>query len=351
MKTSKLFVVMFAFCGLIAGALRVAAAAEEAPAAAPRHNVLFIAIDDLRPQLNCYGEKYMVTPHLDKLAAGGRRFERHYVQAPTCGASRYALMTGLRPSTPRSMDNGAFADLAEPTPERPESMAHLFRRHGYRTVCLGKISHQPDGRVFSYDGRGDGHLELPHSWDEVGAAPGKWETAWNAFFGYADGSARVPGKTPAFEAADVEDEGYPDGLLAGAAVEKLRELKDKPFFLAVGFYKPHLPFNAPRKYWDLYDRDEIPLSPNPEAPAHIDIKRSLHGSGEMFGSYRHPERGGAGKRISDDYARTLRHAYFAAVSYADAQAGKLLDELELQMQAPRLPDEVAEEKTGEENGP
>jgi arylsulfatase A-like enzyme len=294
-----------------------------------QYNVLFIAVDDLRPQLGAYGESYMVTPHLDKLANEGRLFKRHYVQVPTCGASRFSMLTGTRPSSRTHLRNDAFEALLPSVEEdRPESFVHLFRRAGYRTTALGKISHSPDGRLFSYAGEGAGAREMPFSWDEVGLPYEKWETAWNAFFGYADGSNRNENsdRRP-FEREAVADTAYPDGLIAQAAIEKLRAMDDQPFFLAVGFFKPHLPFTAPAQYWELYDPDTLPLAPNPDPPEAIN-PASLHASGEMFGNYRHTEEGGKGTRVSDEYARTLRHAYFASVSYVDAQVGKVLDELD-----------------------
>lgn len=302
-------------------------------AQAARMNVLFIAVDDLRPDLGAYGNREVRTPNLDRLAAEGLVFLRHYVQVPTCGASRFSMLTGQRPSTAAALGNEAFVELLPRTEaERPESFPHLFRRAGYHTAAIGKISHYPDGRVFTYAGEGDGRLEMPFSWDHVQGPVDRWGTAWNAFFGYADGSNRNQERAekPPFEAADVPDDGYPDGLIAEAAIARLREPRDRPFLLAVGFFKPHLPFTAPKKYWDLYDRDSISLSPNPLAPEGAN-PRGLHASAELFNSYGpHPSRGGAGVRIDDEYARTLRHAYYAAVSYTDAQVGKVLAELDRQ---------------------
>ncbi len=286
-------------------------------------NVLFIAIDDLRPQLGAYGENIMVTPHLDQLAAESRLFERHYVQVPTCGASRYAMLTGLRPTTPDHLSNQAIRILLprEELP-RPESFVHLFRRNGYHTTAIGKIGHYVDGRLYSYEGEGDGAPEMPFSWDEHLMPYEKWGTAWNSFFAYADGSNRNMnrGHYPAYERVDVPDTAYPDGLIAETAIQKLDDLQDEPFFLGVGFFKPHLPFTAPEKYWALYDPDSLDVSPNPEAPVGIN-SNSLHPSNEMFASYAHPHRGKANDKI-------LRHAYYASVSYVDAQVGKVLDELD-----------------------
>ena len=301
------------------------------PGPTVRPNILFIAIDDLRPEIGAYGHSHMVTPNLDRLAAEGRPFLRHYVQVPTCGASRYALLSGVRPHLDEHLNNNVFRNMiGQEEPEEPESVAHLFRRAGYYTVAIGKISHHPDSRLFTYEGEGDGSLELPYSWDEVTGPVGKWGTGWNAFFGYSDGSNRnmEPGAYLPYERAAVPDTSYPDGLIAEDAVKALQKVKDRPFFLAVGFFKPHLPFTAPEKYWALYDSVDIDISPNPGAPVGAP-DQSLHPSNEMFRNYGpHESKGGAGVRIDDEYARTLRHAYYASVSFVDAQVGKVLDELD-----------------------
>jgi len=284
-----------------------------------RLNVLFIAIDDLRPQLGCYGHQEMVTPNLDRFAAQGRLFKRHYVQVPTCGASRCALLTGRYPASAAAYDNDAFATLPREDARAVISLPHLFRTHGYHTASIGKITHAPDGAAVS------GEPELPFSWDEFGVPHGKWGDGWSAFFGYADGSTRTPGETPATEGADVPDDGYPDGLIAEAAIAKLNELKGRPFFLAVGFFKPHLPLNAPRRYWDLYNgANQIPSAAWDQPPKHVDPAISLHKSGELTPRYTGFAQPGV---VSAAEAAHLRHAYAACVSYADAQAGRLLDEL------------------------
>ncbi|MGD9855656.1 MAG: sulfatase-like hydrolase/transferase, partial [Planctomycetaceae bacterium] len=141
---------------------------------------------------------------------------------------------------------------------------------------------------------------------------------------YADGSGRVRGVSPPIESADVDDDGYPDGLIAQAAVEALQNVQDRPFLLCVGFFKPHLPFCAPKKYFDLYDPDTLPGPPHPDPPVGAD-PRSLPAGGEVFGNYRH---GVEHPQTDAVHHRRLRQAYFACVSYADAQIGKLLDELD-----------------------
>jgi arylsulfatase A-like enzyme len=321
----------FRFCFLLLGlGLSLHCAESPEPPKKPAPNILFLAIDDLRPQLGAYGESYMHTPRLDGLAAEGRLFTRHYVQVPTCGASRFSLLTGVRPASAAHLRNSAFETLLSAhSASQPESFVHLFRQRGYYTAGLGKMSHMPDGKLYEYNGEGDGAPEMPLSWNESWGPIGKWGTSWNAFFGYSDGNNRnmERGKYPAFERAAVADTALPDGLTAQRAIEMLQQLKDTTFFLGVGFFKPHLPFTAPAKYWDLYDADSLPLSPNPEPPLGI-AQEDLANNGEMFGNYRHEEKGGKGIRISDESARELRHAYVAAVSYVDAQVGKVLDELD-----------------------
>lgn len=299
-------------------------------------NVLFICIDDLRPELGCYGNDYMHTPNIDMLAEKGAAiFTNHFVAVPTCGASRYCLLTGKLPQTTNHLSNHAIRDFisGKQESEIPETFIHHLRRNGYYTVGIGKISHYVDGLLYGYSDSTGTEYELPHSWDEMLLNPGKWGTGWNAFFGYANGENRqsMDRQVKPYEMADVEDTGYPDGLITEQALIKMKELakRDGPFFLAVGFFKPHLPFNAPKKYWDMYNRNEIPLSPNPEVPSNVNME-SLHASREFNGYKLGDEKATLEGPVSDEYARKLRHAYFACVSYIDAQVGKLLDELEEQ---------------------
>ena len=297
-------------------------------------NVLFICVDDLRPEVGCYEDKiHMKTPNLDRLAAQGMSFSNHYCAVPTSGASRYALLTGMYPKNRKALSNDACYQLIAGQPEQsvPETFIHQFRRNGYYTAGIGKISHSVDGYIYGYEEPKSDRLELPHSWDEMLFDPGKWENGWNAFFGYADGNNRqnMKNQVKPYECGQVNDEGYPDGLTANLALTKLKELaaKNKPFFLGVGFFKPHLPFTAPEKYWDMYEEESLPLTPVPDLPKNVN-EASLHNSGE-FGSYRLGDEDATIEHpVSDVYARKLRHAYFACVSYIDAQIGKLMDELD-----------------------
>lgn len=300
----------------IPGSEGVAAAA----ALPEKPNLLFIAVDDLRPQLGCYGERWMVTPNIDRLAKTGMTFNRHYVQVATCGASRHALLTGLRPAVEADYRNGPFKiHRAELAARATESFPHLFKQNGYRTVVVGKVSHS----------NSNSRDDLPRSWSEVRQLKRRWGARHNFVNAYAQverpaSAAKPRNKGYAFESAPIDDKGYPDGWIAEHAVKALGDLKDDCFCLAVGFVKPHLPFNAPAKYWELYDPDEIPGIPLPHVPDGIDPNISLHPSFELLGQYDVPEGG-----LHDAaYIRKLRHGYCAAVSYADAQIGKVLDELD-----------------------
>lgn len=298
-------------------------------------NVLFICVDDLRPELACYGNEYIKSPNIDKLAGNGFLFTNQFVNIPTCGASRNCLLTGQLPVSVAYLNNNITANTisVQSETEIPETFIHQLKRNGYYTVGIGKITHHPDGYVYGYMEPKSNQLELPHSWNEMLLDDEKWGSGHNAFFGYADGTNRntLKGEVKPYEMADVPDTAYVDGLTANLAIKKLKELKKKgqPFFLGVGFFKPHLPFTAPKKYWDMYNEDEIPLSPVSFIPENVN-KASLHSSGE-FNQYKlGEEKASLDAPVSDEYARKLRHAYFACVSFVDAQIGKVLDELEKQ---------------------
>ena len=276
-------------------------------------NVLFIPADDLRPQLACYGQEHMITPNIDRLADRGTLFARPYCQAPVCGATRASLLTGVRPTRERFVDFKTWVDRDLPG---ALTLPEHFRRHGYVTLSVGKVfHHRSDTSERSWS-------EPP--WHPLKDSP---EASWRDYQLEAnrtlDGASDHRG--PPFECADVPDDAYFDGRIADRAIDDLRRLAaaDEPFLLAAGFIKPHLPFNAPRKYWDYYKSGDIRLADNPFAPDAAP-ERAIHNFGELRAYFDVPAEG----PVSDDMAHRLVHGYYAATSYADAQVGRLLDELD-----------------------
>ncbi len=299
-------------------------------------NVLFIAVDDLRTELGCYGLPYVQSPNLDRLASQGVLFTNHYVQVPTCGASRYALLTGRSPSRSGALGNHAM--YSGPTQLDPQQLAgaqtmpELFRRSDYRTVLIGKMSHTADGKVFAYDGSGDGRDEMPHAWVEMVTPYGSWKRGWGIFFAYANGLNREDGggHKDLMEFVVENDEDLPDGLMARTAIERLADLKDwpHPFFMGLGFFKPHLPFVAPKCDWEAMADVDVPPPPCPEP---IDSPY-WHKSGEFY-KYDMPLEKTRPMAEADQV--TARRAYLACVRYVDRQIGKVLDELDRQGLAER----------------
>lgn len=295
-------------------------------AEANRYNVLLIAVDDLRPELGCYGASYAQSPHLDSFASGAVMFTSQYVQVPTCGASRAALLTGLSPSRTKALGNAALyqgkSALDAAYSEKAQTLPEVFRRSGYKTACIGKISHCPDGRVFSYDGKGDGRPELPHAWDELPTPFGPWKRGWGAFFAYEGGRHREDGQghNDLMEFKAVKDTDLPDGLMAEAAIAQLRKWKDQRFFIGVGFFKPHLPFVATQEDWQAFEGKEIPAPQNPKKPD----SSHWHSSAEFY-KYKAPF--AKTQPLAPDAVTQSRRAYLACVRYVDRQIGKVLDEL------------------------
>ncbi len=275
------------------------------PALAEQPNVLFIAVDDLRPLLGCYQQNQIKTPNIDRLAARGTVFKRAYCQVAVCGASRASLLTGLRPTPKRFLNYKTFADKDAPG---ARTLPQEFRDNGYHCISNGKIFHHRDDTA-------------ERSWSEASWRPsiGGTKTLDPASKSLRGGTKN---RGPVFEFPDVADNAYPDGQIADKTIEDLKRMKQesKRFFLACGFLKPHLPFYAPKKYWDLYDRSEIAVATNQFRPANA--PKSLKGSGEIH-SYHDRDL----EYNSDQWHRSCRHGYFACVSYIDAQIGKVLDAL------------------------
>ncbi|MCH2362736.1 MAG: sulfatase [Pirellulales bacterium] len=290
--------------------------------AAESPNVLLICVDDLRPELRCFGVEHMSTPHIDALAKAGRAFHRHYVQAPTCGASRYALLTG----TYGPAGNGALfqraSQIQKDSDAVPPSLPATFRKNGYTTVSVGKVSHHPGGRG-GPDWDDKLQLEMPRSWDRHLLPAGDWQHPRGWMHGLANGEIRVKaGEMDVLQATEGGDEIYPDGNSINEALNQIELLADdeKPFFLAVGILRPHLPFGAPKLYHDLYIEAEFPPVPHPLKPTR---RTTWHGSGE-FMKY---NRWGRNPNSDEAFALVVRKAYAACVSYADAQVGKLIAKL------------------------
>lgn len=279
---------------------------------ASQPNVLLMVADDLRTDLGCYGSR-AITPHIDSLSARGARFSRAYCQQAVCNPSRSSFLTGRRPDSLRLWSNGIH--FRELTPDVVTLPQH-FMANGYEARCVGKIFHnwhtreKGDRRSWSapeflhYANHGDdapmADLPLPPN--------------------FAKGIGRMYGKVPVCECRDLPDEAYYDGRVAAEAVKALGEKRERPLFLAVGFWKPHAPFNAPRKYWDLYDRGAVspPRSERPKDTPEI----AFHDGREILGA--------PPGRVDPTSAQVaeMRHGYLANISYMDAQVGKVLAALE-----------------------
>ncbi|TWT30569.1 sulfatase [Blastopirellula retiformator] len=287
-----------------------------------RPNVLFIAVDDLRTELGCYGDDWIKSPNIDKLAASGTVFSRAYCQQAVCSPSRTSLMTGLRPDSTRVYDLVTHFRKNAPN---VVTLGQHFKQNGYYSVSMGKIYHggYDDAPTWSEPARkpkGGGGYALPEN---------------RAMISQKRAAAKKQGLTgtklsraargPATEMADVKDNAYTDGAIADLAVKSLQELskRDEPFFLAVGFTKPHLPFNAPKRYWDMYDPAEIELADNPFPPKNV-TPYSLTSWGEMRVYEGIPKKGD----LTEEKARELKHGYYACVSFTDANVGQLLNELD-----------------------
>jgi len=299
-------------------------------------NVLFVSIDDLGPNLGVYDNPIMVSPHLDSFAGHAATFRRAYCQAAVCAPSRASLMTGLRPDSTRVWHLGdKFRELHPNIVTIPQH----FSKHGYYTACIGKIFHnympdsvswdEPDLRPEQYKRpewlKRDGETFYVNEETQrkqkikrdklIAKRPNYYADGWN--------------NGPAWEWEDVHDSMYYDGAQTELAMRTLSRLaqKDQPFFLALGYFRPHLPFSVPKKYWDLYDRNEIPLARNPYVP-HNSPVMSMNSMYELrgydgFKSLKHPTE----NEMSEDTARILKHGYYASISYVDAQFGKVLRHL------------------------
>jgi len=279
--------------------------------AGEKPNVLLIVADDLRPEPGCYGG-LGETPQLDALAESGMRFDRAYCQKAVCWPSRNSFFSGLMPANLGKANHERTFRASHP---EIDSLPQWFKKHGWYTASFGKILH---------NGQDD-----PESWSQphFDSPPLHYARPENADkHPIINRHAPENKANPLFESADVADDAYEDGLIAEAAVSELerRAESDDPFFLMVGFHKPHSPFNAPKKYWDLYDREAVPLSLSPKPPLHAPLKFVFHESNYLRSFADFPDSG----PIPETTSREAIHAYLACVSYVDALTGQLLAALE-----------------------
>jgi iduronate 2-sulfatase len=287
-----------------------------------RPNILFVCVDDLKPLLGCYGNKTVKSPNIDALAQCGVVFDRAYCNQAVCAPSRNALLTGRRPQSLGIYDLGTHFRLAAP---QAVTLPQHFQAAGWRTEAMGKIFHVGHGNhedaaswsVPHFQAKSIAYL-LPENHSATGL------TREEALF--ANQKADKLPRGAAWEAADVPDDAYPDGKIAAEAVKRLQAAQSRPgepFFIAVGFLRPHLPFCAPKKYWDLYDRAAFPLAERRTPPDGAPAYAPQFG-GELRQYSGIPEKGD----LPEDLQRTLIHGYHAAVSYMDAQLGVVLKALE-----------------------
>jgi iduronate 2-sulfatase len=293
-------------------------AAMAATAAPP--NVLLICVDDLKPTLGAFGDATARTPNIDRLAGRGTAFRCAYTQQGVCAPSRNSLLTGLRPDQIGIYTLGDSFRLGAPD---AITLPQSFLRAGYSAESLGKVYHVGHG-----NGDDARSWSRPYWWPQVddarlAAADGPKPPAGAALRKLKPGDKALP--TP-WGWPDVPDATLPDGKTADRAVERLEALADggKPFFLALGFLKPHLPFIAPKRYWDLYDPAALPVYP-PDATLPKDAPAF---AGHSFGELRQYSDIQAVGPLTPDQARTMVHGYYAAVSFTDAQVGRVLDALD-----------------------
>lgn len=304
----------FIFIFFISGILISCQSEKEKP------NILFIAVDDLRTELGCYGNTQIISPNIDQLASEGLAFNRTYCQQPICMASRASLMSGLRPDTLHIYN---CASLEEDAPGILTLDQH-FENNGYEIWAAGKIYHHGTDYDVQF---GDAYHKVETEQVGRGYLSKEAIKTVEEYDSWYRENRNQPGggRGPAFEWPDVPDNAYHDGKMTDMAIEKIADFKTSgtPFFMAVGYKKPHLPFNAPKKYWDMYDVDKIEPAVNPYHPKNVS-QYFNYNFGELRNYYGIPKGNTA---FSDTLNRTLKHGYYACVSYIDAQIGRLLKEL------------------------
>jgi uncharacterized sulfatase len=276
-------------------------------AADAKLNVLFIATDDMNNDLGCYGHPLVKTPNLDRLAARGTRFDRAYCQFPLCSPSRSSVMTGLRPDATRVFDLAYHFRRGLPD---VVTLPQLFMKHGYFAARVGKIYHYGNPGDIGTDG-----LDDPTSWKQVVNPYGRDKVEEKQIVNFT--SSRGLGSSLSVLKAEGADEEQTDGMVATEAIKLIEAHRDEPFFIAAGFYRPHSPYVAPKRYFDGYPLDKITMSPGPwDYLKHVpEPALSSTRPRPWFG-------------VSQQQAREAKQAYYAAISFVDAQVGRLLDALE-----------------------
>ncbi len=296
--------------------------------AADRPNVLLILVDDLKPAMGCYGDPVARTPNLDALAARGMRFDLAFCNQAVCAPSRFTLMLGSH-STSTGL-YGLGSQLRQIVPDAVTMPQH-FAKHGYHTESLGKVFHIGHGN------NGDPEsFSVPHFHDKVIeyldplSTDGGKLTREEAYFSNRElGRIKSLPRGAAFESPDVDDGQYADGRVAAETMKRLqaakkrREIAGTPFLIAAGFARPHLPFSAPQKYWDLYDADALPMPGFEQSPEGAPAVAGKRG-GEITNYKPVPEQGA----IDEALKRKLIHGYYASTSFVDAQIGKVMNELD-----------------------
>lgn len=291
------------------------------PDVSEKPNVLLLYMDDLRPELGCYGKTKIHSPNIDALAAKGIQFNNAYCNVPVCGASRASMLTGMLPTKNRFLDFDTFVQKETPN---AISLPMLFKKNGYTTVSDGKVYHHLDDHMGDWD-----ILWRPYAFDknDTGLAPTDyWQSLWKD---YQLPNNRLEYKKtdtgPAFENANVNDSVYIDGLTTNKVIKDLKNLKKsgKPFFLAAGFISTHLPFNSPKRFGDMYDKKEIKQPYNNYIPKNAP-KISISNWPEMRAYSNIPKEG----QVSDALAVDLIHGYYATVSYVDVLIGNIMNTLE-----------------------
>lgn len=290
-------------------------------------NVLLLLVDDLKPALGCYGDAAAKTPHLDRLAARGMRFDLAYCNQAVCAPSRFTLLLGSR-STSTGL-YGLGSQLRERWPEAVTLPQHFARHGGYRTESVGKVFHvghgnEGDPSSFSVPPFKDKVIEYL---DPASTAGGQLTREEALFTNRQLDRIRSLPRGAAWESPDAKDDDYADGRVAAETVRRLEaaQKRDTPFFIAAGFVRPHLPFSAPKKYWDLHDPATLPMPAHEALPA--DSPKVAHKRGGEIAAYQ-PVPEDPGAKFSSELQRQLIHGYYASTSYVDAQIGRVLDALD-----------------------